>query len=530
MASVAEGLDLQQRKGWVLGFVAFIYPYTLYHLFFIWNWATWYRRPFELSIFVVLFVFLGVEFLLAVLRERRRNDDRVRVGRVLVQVLFLTLPLLVALFHIGVMKDFWMIWFMSLLYHVYRGFLWVSYPVVLAIAVGSIVVSGLLYIVLRRGRIFLGLYLPWMLFLSPFFYNYLVMGASKSDISKYSYIEPVVHPLEKVGFSPKDSWALPLARGLYIEGDTFYTAYQADILFVYPKSTEESLFIYRADIDWLRTIELPGRGVRRMFSRPTDPYLYFVLWKWGYGLFRLKKSDPHNVERLIDLAPSDVHVSELRKLRQLSYVYVDSKGKFAYLLSELYPLLARFDLETKVLTALDLVQTGLCPIGSFLPDVPALDPDEKYMYIAPNHCTCGVLKIDTERMDVVGCYEVLNPNYALYGPVLYDDGQILCFPFSRDANTIALDAGDMQVAGEFDPPPFDGIREVVQLDQYGILCLSFFGHLALFDMRSGRYKVLIRRDLGITMGLERVGDYIYLNSSRHGILRMKIADVLKLVE
>ena len=511
--------------------VAFFYPYVFYHLFFLWNWASWYKRPFELGILVALLIFIFAEYLLAFFAGEAyaRGDERTR--KVIVRAFFISFPLILALVHIMLFKDLWLIWFMSLLYHVYRGFLGWSYLTIFLIAVGSIALFWFVHLAVgRRFRILLGLYLPWMLFLSPFFYKYLVSGFVSSDISKYSYIEPVVHPLGLLGYSPEKASVLPLARGLYIENDTIYTAYQADVLFVYPSSAESSLFIYDMNTRRLTTVELPGRGVRRMFSRPSDPYLYFILWKWGYGFFRMLKSNPTEIERLLDLAPAEVYSDEFKKLRQLSYVYVDSSGDKAYLLSELYPSLARFDLKTKVLDILDLTKLELCPVGSFLPDVPAFDPDERFMFIAPNHCICGVFKVDLERFDVAGCYQVPNPNYALWGPVLYRDGRVYAFPFSRDARTLVLDARSMTPVAEYEPPPFDGIREVVWLDDTKVLCLSFFGHLAVFDLQKRKYRTLIRDDLGISMGLVKYGDYVYINSSRHGILRIKLEDILRLSE
>jgi len=247
------------------------------------------------------------------------------------------------------------------------------------------------------------------LFISPVLYKYARGGFVSDDLSGYPYIQQAVNPLEELGHYTVKSRLFTIPRAVYIEDDVAYTGYLSDVLFM---PGERYLYAYDMKTSDLKTLELPGYGVRNIFSRVGDPYLYFIHWKYPTsGVYRVPKGDlePDEVELIIDLTPYELTRTkrlpkELLKLYQLSDMYVDDEGRYLFLISEVYPAIGRYDLEEKRLVVLDLKEEGYCPLGSFFAFQYALDPDRKYMYLSSCNCYCGVFKVDMATLEVKGCY------------------------------------------------------------------------------------------------------------------------------
>jgi len=514
-------------------FIAFVYPYLLYHLYILFNWFEWSVVPLEISTYSLILVLICTEYVLFLV-SRKGGEERRGYGSFLTSTFFLVFPLIFIVFGVKIRLFVWFRWFMAFFYINHAVLLDYSLLGMLLLGLASIAVAAIFYFfIVRRPKVIFGLYLPWFIFMSPLLAKYLVGGAlgGEVDIKKYKYLESVVNPLDSVGSSPYIT-ATPAPRGLYIENDTIYTAYETTI---YASPAERLFFEYNMDTKRLAALGLPGMGVRRIFSRPTDPYIYISIWKWNPGFFRVNKKRPRELDCLIDLHVLDrsggtIIAKGLEKIYQIGNMYVDTKGDAAYLLNDSYPAIGKYHINTRALEILDLTKQGYCPIGSILGFMPAVDPEEKYMYSALTNCYCGVVRIDMERLNVDGCYEIKSPRQGFYGVIFYKDGLLYCFPVVKYYKTLVLDAESMEKVKEFDKPPFHYIRDVIELDSEHLLCLGFFGDLAVFNMKTGEYTTLIRKDLSFAMGLFKYGDYIYFNTAQHGILRVNIEKLLALAK
>jgi len=503
-------------------FIIFIYPYVLYHLYILFNWLQWSKIPPEISTYFVMLFLIIAECLLFLMFKRGEKGEGKYIS-FLISTFFLLLPLLFVQIVISDKAWYWVRWFVAFFYINHAVLLDYSLFGMLLLGFASILVAVAFYrFISSKPKVIFGFYLPWFVFMSPLFFVYIAGGSLGGDITKYKYIEPVFNPLKEVEASVL---APPGPRGIYIEDDTIFTAYETTI---HASIAEKLLFVYRMDTGKLITLKLPGTGVRRIYSRATDPYIYVSIWKWNPGFFRINKKELNSAERLLDLYGGAEVSKGIGKIYQIGNIYVDSKGEFAYLIADSYPAVGKFDFGARNLEILDFSELGFCPFGSILGFMPAVDPNEKYMYLALTDCYCGVVKIDLNKLSVVGCYEIKSPRQGFYGVVFYRDGLLYCFPVVKYYKTLVLDAESMRKVGEFDKPPFHYIRDVIELDSSHILCLGFFGSLAIFDMRTGKYTTLIRKDLSLSMGLFRYGDYIYFNTARHGILRIKAKDLLAL--
>ncbi len=219
----------QAGRGRWVDIAAFLYPYLFYHLFILWMWTSWYRRPFAASALALIAALFLTELLVARLRARFEADGSVRTGRAIAGALFISLPAVLLVLLVYVAKNYWLIWFTSLFYIIYVVFMETNYLVLVAIVLASFAFGTACYLLARkRLRILFGLYIPWLLVVLPVLYKYVSGGFAETDLSAYPYIEQVVDPIRELGHHTVKSKLFTIPRAVYIEDDVIYTGYLSD--------------------------------------------------------------------------------------------------------------------------------------------------------------------------------------------------------------------------------------------------------------------------------------------------------------
>lgn len=519
---------MSDRGKKTLYFVSFIYPSLLYYIFLLWSWFSWSRIPSEVNVYATILIIIIAEYVFFYIFSDKKSGG-LRFLSLFVNLFLLLFPLIFLVIFIQHRYFLWVRWYLAFFYINHAVFLDWGFFGLFLLAIGSILIAVLCYrFVARRPKVIFGFYLPWAVFMLPLFLKYFMGGVLLGDIKQYKFIEPYVNLVEKVAKETNQTYRVfTPPRGLYIENDKLFAVYGLTLLTSF---ADKTLFVHDMKTQETLPVELPGKAVRRIFSRPTDPYLYIVIWKINPGFFRLNKSEPEKLECLLDLERGALVAKSAEILYQIGNTYVDRASRAAYLVSDPYPVVGKFWLDSKIVNILDLYEQGFCPKGSILGFMPSVDNDERYMYLSVTNCYCGVVKIDMQRLEVVGCYEIEDSRKGFYGPTFYKNGQVITFPVVKNFRTVVLDAESMQSVKEYEKPPFNYIRDIIELDSENLLCLGFFGDLAIFNIKTGKYKTVIRKDLSMSMGIYKYGDYVYINTARYGIVRIKVDYLLSLAK
>lgn len=423
--------------------------------------------------------------------------------------------------------------------------LFTSIPVLLTFWALAILIPFGLFIILKRFRILLSVYLSLFIISFGFLSIYnLYDRITKTD----SDLDPLIKVLcQRDGLTKTaQTNATFIARDIYVEDDTIFASFGStvgvlsefgDLIrhLIFEKKAKPTISLVKFDARLGKLDVFYGSTVKYIFSRPQDPYLYFASW-YKYSISRIKKWGG-TPQRYDTRFMRDALQRWDKSLPILSIIdlYVDKANENLYFSTDEVPACFKMNLKSmRIRGEVNLLKLKLAVYGSGLRRI-HVDPKEQYMYLVPYAAQAKIVKINLKEFKIEK-WRASDKRFGLfsfYHGVAFDWNRSIGYGFSYDGLTIeAFSLFDLETMYKV-PTGLLSYRLQVRgarvLEDGRVIGVTYHGEIFLFDPERKKLSILCKRTGGRTDNLELVGGYIYLNNYA-GIVRIPLDRLLERVE